>query len=123
MRIWTQTNDKILPLQSQFTTTTARPTTISTFIITIYKSLFTNFFCFFFLLKTHIINTSSKNDNCYTHTSSFHRVPKSWIKREKTSSEPSTTTSRRRLFDSDEDFSQTPPNFLWGSFRGENYKL
>ncbi|KAF8367363.1 hypothetical protein PRIPAC_85192 [Pristionchus pacificus] len=40
-----------------------------------------------------------------------------------TTIKPSTTTSRRRLFDSDEDFSQTPPNFLWGSFRGENYKL
>ncbi|GMS97949.1 hypothetical protein PENTCL1PPCAC_20124 [Pristionchus entomophagus] len=40
-----------------------------------------------------------------------------------TTTEPSSTTSRRRLFDSDEDFSQTPPNFLWGSFRGENYKL
>ncbi|GMR50875.1 hypothetical protein PMAYCL1PPCAC_21070 [Pristionchus mayeri] len=39
-----------------------------------------------------------------------------------TSALPS-TTSRRRVFDSDEDFTQTPPNFLWGSFRGENYKL
>ncbi|GMT27548.1 hypothetical protein PFISCL1PPCAC_18845, partial [Pristionchus fissidentatus] len=36
---------------------------------------------------------------------------------------PSTTTSRRRIFESEEDFSQTPPNFLWGSFRGENYKV